>query len=222
MSGARAERELRLWKRQRWVGFIQGWLWLQQDGGEGCLRQVEQDAQAVQLCHGCSRSSPWSPALCCCWLKRKVLRRSLCCSQHPARVPGAVGQQQCPALPCKAALRHCYKYCGNQTSSYGWEQEEKPFFLKVLLWASGAVWGRGSGAFQTEKGRGETSCSSHGQPRAVVTSASFITLCLCGYEKLLRYKNREQEMEQLTSEKDKSLWLLISEENMMGFSGYTL
>lgn len=27
--------------------FIQGWLWLQQDGGEGCLRQVEQDAQAM-------------------------------------------------------------------------------------------------------------------------------------------------------------------------------
>lgn len=102
-------------------------------GRMSLLRQVEQDAQAVQLCHGCSRSSPWSPALCCCWLKRKVLRRSLCCSQHPARVPGAVGQQQCPALPCKAALRHCYKYCGNQTSSYGWEQEEKPFFLKVLL-----------------------------------------------------------------------------------------
>lgn len=33
-------------------------------------------------------------------------------------VPGALRQQQCPALPAKAALRHWYKYCGNQTSSY--------------------------------------------------------------------------------------------------------
>lgn len=38
------EMELKVRERQRWVRFIQGWLWLRQDGGEGCLRQAEQDA----------------------------------------------------------------------------------------------------------------------------------------------------------------------------------
>lgn len=72
------------------------------------------------------------------------------------------------------------------------------------------MWARGSGDSQ-KKGSGGSSHSSHGQPRAVVTSAVCITLCLCGYEKFLWYKNREQEMGQLTSKKDKSLWFLISE-----------
>lgn len=41
------ETELRVQERQHWVRVIQGWLWLQQHGGEGCLRQAEQDCGAV-------------------------------------------------------------------------------------------------------------------------------------------------------------------------------
>lgn len=39
MSGARGD-------RAEGVRVTQGWLWLQQQGGQGWLRQVEQDAQA--------------------------------------------------------------------------------------------------------------------------------------------------------------------------------
>lgn len=102
------ETELRVRERRCWVRFIQVWLWLQQDGGEGCLRQAEQDAQA----------GLWSCAMDAAGIPHGAVHPAAVGLKEGAEeepvlqpaanpcVPGAVGQQQCPALPGKAALRH--------------------------------------------------------------------------------------------------------------------